>query len=116
MSLLLISGCSKVRGDHIPGKYTCKYPYGTETLVVSGDGKYEQTIQLSSGSLTRNSGTWTYDTKSQNITLHDAIVVDDGFGSQRQQAAKGLRILSVASKNGEVHIGVDNEQGFEFVP
>lgn len=80
IALLLVAACRRVSVGEIPGRYTVKYSFGTEVLVIVRNGTYTQIVNIGNDAPLERAGTWTYDQGSGKITLEDHIMVHDGYG------------------------------------
>jgi hypothetical protein len=65
----------------VPGVYSARRSYGTETLHLYTDGGYEQVFTTASTART-NSGKWTFHSEKSFVALDGALLFDDGSGRQ----------------------------------
>jgi hypothetical protein len=79
--LLAFVGCStRVNPDKIVGTYVARHPFGTETLVLSKDGRFTQEVVIPGEKPALFQGTWSYDARDGYVTFHNLARVDDGLG------------------------------------
>ena len=109
-------GCS----THVPiekvyGSYVASFPYGTEILMLNRDGSFVQTVKVNREKPVVARGRWEFDQDGDDsrLTLHGAMVVDDGFGGLRNDWQRPVSALVAPSveidwfrvviASGEVH-------------
>ena len=96
-----LSGCSThVPVEKVYGSYILSYPYGTETLTLNRDGTFVQAIAVNREKPVTARGRWEFDEgkEESRLTLHGAMIVDNGFGGLRddwQRPVAGLVAPSV---------------------
>lgn len=95
----MLTGCAmSVPAEKVYGAYVAAYPYGTETIDLSADGTFVQRAKIGNETPLTVRGRWEFDPKDSRVTLHGAIIVDDGFGHLRgdwKKESSGLVSLSV---------------------
>jgi hypothetical protein len=98
-ALGMLTGCAmNVPIEKIYGVYVVTYPYGTETLTLNTDGTFAQRVIIHDETQLTVRGQWEFDPNDSRVTLHRAIIVDDGFGHLRadwKKESSGLVALSV---------------------
>jgi len=85
--MIMIPGCKQIKEEDLYGTWVAKYPFGTEKLVLYSNGEYYQHVNVIFNGIsksTTNKGRWKYDIQDRNITLENALVVDDGFGKLKK--------------------------------
>ncbi|MBC8109134.1 MAG: hypothetical protein H7Z14_21285 [Anaerolineae bacterium] len=101
---------SKARS--LVGKYSCKYPYGVETVELKTDGRFSQTIAVSGRPVLTNSGEWTE--VNGDIVLHDGFAIDDGFGSPVTIPRRMTWQMQIASSFRSPRFIVNEDLGYTF--
>ena len=81
----MLSGCSaKMSIDDVFGTYIASYPFGTETLTFNHDMTFVQHVQITGDPKAANmKGTWSFDSNTSYVELHDYLQAADGFGKLR---------------------------------
>jgi len=99
LALVGLSGCSAtVPLDKVYGVYIAHYDYGNESIALNRDGTFVQTVKVENQSPATAKGSWEFDPKDSRVTLHGALVVDDGFGGHKgnwRTPTSGLVALDV---------------------
>jgi hypothetical protein len=97
--VILLLGCSThVPVEKVYGSYVASFRYGTETLMLNRDGTFVQTVVVNREKPVAALGSWEFDRDESRLTLHGAMVVDDGLGNLRnnwQRPVSGLVAPSV---------------------
>ena len=78
----LAAGCDSPESEaNLVGRYLCQYSYGIELLMLRSEGKYTQIVDVdaTNGTVVHH-GKWRYDIDGHQLTLVDALLVDDFFG------------------------------------
>jgi hypothetical protein len=84
--------------EKVYGSYVAPYSYGTERITLNRDGTFLQTVEMHNGSTASAKGTWEFAPNPSYVTLHGALIVDDGFGGVKgtwQTPTTGLVSLDV---------------------
>lgn len=77
----LALSCSNVQEQDLYGTYFAKYEFGTETLILHANGKYDQIVEITKTAESfKGQGKWTYLSRFSEIDLENAYCVQDGFG------------------------------------
>ncbi len=67
--------------EQLIGKYQIQYSFGTETLILNADNKYEQRFIDKAGKTYVYHGKWDFEGGRDNqVALINAVDVCDGFG------------------------------------
>jgi hypothetical protein len=84
LNLLLIislTACSsKVPAERVAGTYLASYPFGKATLVLERNGTFVQSVAINGQNPEIARGSWNFDPTQSEVTLHNAMVVVNGFG------------------------------------
>jgi hypothetical protein len=84
VTLVILTACSAtVPLEKVYGDYIASYRYGTETISLNRDGTFVQRVEIDRESPASAGGSWEFDSKDSRVTLHGALIVDDGFGGLR---------------------------------
>lgn len=118
---ILTVGCGyNISRDELIGNYKVTYSYGTEELALLNDGHYEQRIVVSGDtSPAIHSGQWDFSGGERaELVLHDALIVDDGFGKPNKEyrrVARGVRGIRASKSFGKLKLSIneDLDQAFE---
>ena len=102
-SCCLLCACSKPKATDIPGVYSARRSYGTETLHLRTDGSYEQVFTSGSAGRT-NLGKWTFHPDLSFVALDDALLFDDGWGRQVRLVRTSTWALNVHGGPGSVSL------------
>jgi len=109
-------GCTVTR-DEIVGGYQLQYEFGTERLLLSADGTYEQAFERSGASKELNKGRWELRVNGdQTVVLHNPMLVADPFGKARPAPLResGVALLKVKKWLGTVSLILNESQGLRF--
>jgi len=94
-AISVIAACTRYDVAQLRGDWRAEYPFGTETLTLRADGRYEQRFVLkSTGEVTTRSGKWEYDTRDGRLVVHDCMDVVEDFVKLRQDY-KTSKVTSV---------------------
>jgi hypothetical protein len=117
--ILSIAACEhRVNRDELYGTYQVQYPYGTEQLVITADGTYEQFFSAAGQPLGLiNKGRWDFPGQGEaTLNLSDPVIVDDGFGkrSQMKRVAGYWPLRVLKGLRGDIRMSINEDQGFVF--
>jgi len=117
--LTLVAMCcsSRFGKAELIGEYQATFDYGVETLILKGDGSYEQTFKYNSGAGLTNSGMWEYPVEclgETGIKLADALKVDDQLGWPERKVEKYDWYIVPRKFFGKTSIEVNSDLGIDF--
>jgi len=108
----VLSGCGgAVAKSDLPGTYVADYGSATETVTITGDGHYVQTVKVAAtGRVAVAKGKWSFDPQDPYITFEDMMVVVDYAGKLAPDfdQQKGTVVLSVVRWLGNLQLGGDD--------
>jgi len=110
----MLAGCGQaVRKSDLPGTYVADYVFAKETLDMTEDGHFTQTVAVkATGKVVVAHGTWEFDPKAQYLRFSEEfLVVVDGYGAMipnfDHPKERGLSVLPVMVVLGKLEIGGD---------
>ena len=78
--LVTLVACSThVSSKKVSGTYVATYPFGKASLVLQPGGTFVQSVEVNGESAVAR-GSWSFDSKSSEITLRGIMPVIDAFG------------------------------------
>ena len=112
------TACSgPVTSAEMSGRFLCSYAYGAELLTLSSDGTYVQQVSVDAPPwVASHKGTWTFDENEQELSLVDALLLDDNFGRLRREfdePESGLWRLEVGRRGARVVLRWNPDLGHE---
>lgn len=119
VTTLALLGCnSEVSEGQLLGAYRAMHTYADEELELSAAHMYVQRVTLQGQrTSTTHSGTWQFDSSKQQLTLLDALLIDDNFGKLNPEykvPAKGRAVLIVGQSSAIVTLSWSDEVRVRF--
>ena len=116
-SACLIVGCSgKIQSGELIGVYQASYSGVVDTIQLSSDGTFSQSVSLKSGKVFNNTSKWTYDSKKSSVFLSNVLSVSV-VGAMPPKISNFSWDLPVERSDGTIRLVIseDYESYFEKI-